>query len=120
MPDGLDIPSWMLWVVALSVLAAAVRGIGGFVHWSRLDRGVAWLMKAIFGPFVASAIQQLDERIIAIQNELQPNSGKTVRDSLDRVERLVEEIAMQGERIDSRLTEHLQDHERHIYPKDEG
>lgn len=85
----------LVWVGALTVVSGTTLGI---VRWLRpLVHGVSQFLDDWNGeperpgitparPGVMVRLRQYDARLAAIEHELHPNAGKSLRDAVDRVE----------------------------------
>lgn len=90
----------VLWIdvcVAIGVLAAAVTAIVGGARWlGKVLRPIHEFLEDWRGeearpgvperPGVMARLQSMDQRLSYVEEQLSPNSGKSTRDAIDRIE----------------------------------
>jgi PAS domain S-box-containing protein len=75
---------WVLLAESLGVLGGALVGVG--VLWSGLKKLKIELKKMFFNNDIALQLRTLTAQMKFVVDELQPNGGASVRDSLNRIE----------------------------------
>ncbi|QFR00706.1 hypothetical protein F9278_36105 [Streptomyces phaeolivaceus] len=107
MSEGTGVPAvdvlviWALAAVAIAGLIALVwrvwRGVRRIVD--RLDdladdwNGTPARPGVLARPGVMARLHGIEERVAAVEHELQPNSGASLRDAVDRVDRRTRTLA---------------------------
>ena len=94
MPDGIDIPPWVGWLI---IAGAAIGALRAMVR----TRVVRWVKDAAARSVTDAVRAVVKDEIAPLRDELKPNGGVTVRDAIDRTERV-------GARIEQKLDEHIE------------
>lgn len=79
---GLGMPNWVLWILAISIVAGAMHTI-----WTRIIKPISKGFKVIHKTY--EQVMEYDERLEHVEThtkELARNSGTSLRDAVDRIE----------------------------------
>jgi hypothetical protein len=82
---GLILPTWILWVIAIATIVGA-----GHTIWTKAVRPVVRGMKTIAKTY--EKVSEYDDRLKMVEShtkELKNNSGSSMRDAVDRIEKTV-------------------------------
>ena len=106
---ALDLNSFNFWVqllVSLGFLLGFIWGAIKVVNQVRLmlHHGIATKASDL-------AAQKLIDEIEEIKAQYKPNSGSTIRDAIDRIERAVNKLDYKLDQVQSELDRHIGAHE---------
>lgn len=88
-------------LIYLGAVAAALSAIGGLLYWTAVRPFRRWLREQIRE--MRTAAEETRDATNAIQGEVTPNHGSSLKDAVTRTE-------LKVDRLDQRFTDHLTNH----------
>ena len=89
MPHGLELPDWILWVVAAGAIATALLAVTALLV--RTGRGMRSAGQWVAGIVRQEVTEIVDSKLVPVLKELYPNGGSSLRDQVDIVHQLITE-----------------------------
>lgn len=119
MPD-VDLPNSLAWLLAMGALAVAIYNVDRLAHYLRIPSLTKRILAAAFQPLSDMIVDRMQHQIDLstkrIWDELRPNSGKSLRDAVDRTEKDVRRLQDTVDGHISDVAAHASDPTAHIRP----